>query len=588
MIPILTQRASLRAALFIVLVARFFLSVAYCIAVPLGEAPDEADHYAYAAYIGREGRLPDGPWMTQAKHPPLFYLLAALPAAATSSDISFLRSNPDVSLAHGSTVPNFFVHTSLEDWPYRGGALAMHLGRSVSIGAGLALTLATYLIGRTVWPRRPAVALGAAAFVAFLPESLFIGSSMSNDMLAAALAAWALWAGLRFRADAPAPVSGWHWPLLSGALAGLALLTKFSAVAVWPAIALGMLLSARPEPRRSWRALIPPAAGSAALALVAAPWLLRNILLFGDPLAMSLVEATVDRRLAPLHAADLWWLLRGWFHSFWGKFGAAGHLSLPEWQYVLWAAILILVGAGWTHRGLRRVRAGDGLAGEAHHLLPLVLPPILVALSIVSYSQVALGTDQGRLLFPALAPIGLLIAAGLINLVPERSDVLATSAWAALMAGTAVAALMVGILLPFAPPAAPPAAQVADTEPVGQSLGDMHLVAAHWDRQGSGRLLLYWQADRPLPADYRTLVRLLDADGHPVWEWKRSPGSGRYSTDRWTPGRVVADVYAPPAGTLERAVRVEVRVYAFPDGGWLAVGGSESESTSVVLQRPQG
>ena len=35
-----------------------------------------------------------------------------------------------------------------------GGALAMHLGRLVSVLAGLVLTAATYGLGRAMWPRR--------------------------------------------------------------------------------------------------------------------------------------------------------------------------------------------------------------------------------------------------------------------------------------------------------------------------------------------------------------------------------------------------------------------------------------------------
>ncbi len=61
----------------LLLAARLVLGFAYSALNPLGEAPDEADHYAYAAYIAQEGQLPEGAWMTQAKHPPLYYLLAA-------------------------------------------------------------------------------------------------------------------------------------------------------------------------------------------------------------------------------------------------------------------------------------------------------------------------------------------------------------------------------------------------------------------------------------------------------------------------------------------------------------------------------
>ncbi len=32
-------------------------------------------------------------------------------------------------------------------------------------------------------------------------------------------------------------------------------------------------------------------------------------------------------------------------------------------------------------------------------------------------------------------------------------------------------------------------------------------------------------------------------DGSLVWEWRRSPGYGRFSTDRWPAGAILRDVY---------------------------------------------
>ena len=168
------------AWLAFLLLARLALGLAYSIAIPAGEAPDEADHLAYAAYIAREHRLPQGAEMTQAKHPPLYHALAAAVGGRAGMDTSFLRANPDVGFT-ADAAPNFFVHTTLEDWPWRDGPLAMHLARLVSVLAGVGLVAAVYALGVAVWPRRPDLALAAAAFVAFLPESLFIAAAMNND-----------------------------------------------------------------------------------------------------------------------------------------------------------------------------------------------------------------------------------------------------------------------------------------------------------------------------------------------------------------------------------------------------------------------
>ncbi|MDH7487175.1 MAG: glycosyltransferase family 39 protein [Anaerolineae bacterium] len=569
------------------LLAQLLLGLTYSVLNPLGEAPDEADHYAYIVYIGREGRLPEGPTVTQSKHPPLYHLVAAWATRWTGLDFGFLRSNPDVGVTSEAQAPNFFVHTRLEDWPWRGGALAMHLARLLSLLAGLLLTAATYGLGRAVWPAWPGRALAAAAFVAFLPEALFIGGAVNNDIPAAALATLALWAtlrGCRFRDAA-----------LAGLFMGLGLLTKVSTGALWPAIALAMLAQERREPRRGL--------GRATLAiglalLIATPWLWRNWRLYGDPLGTPLVLATVDRRPAPLGWSDLLWLLRGWFFSFWGKFGGAGHLALPAPLYALWAGLIGLAGVGWVLGECRSQVAGrrpQEAGGKRRAAMRIVHPvpcillgsPLLVALAVISYSRMALGTDQGRLLFPALAPIALLLVGGLAGLAGGR-DGLLWKGLAGLMALTAVVALVAGIVVPFAPPTPPDGEELAQAQPVGQLFGEgLELAAMRWTEGASGRpaaeLTLYWRAWQPIAADLRSALRVVDNSGNLIWEWKRSPGAGRLSTDRWPPGRVVADVYRIPRAALGERAHVEVGVYEFPDGPWLPLAGQPEAEPFLLL-----
>ncbi len=303
--------------LAVLLLLRAGLGIAYTLAMPLGEAPDEADHFAYAAYILAEGRLPADPAITQAKHPPLYYLAAAAAARAAggTADPSFLRANPDMAFGAGALASNFFVHTSLEERPWRGGVLTLYAGRFVSILAGLVFVLATYLLGRALWPRRPDIALGGAAFAAFLPESLFIGGAMSNDMLAAMWSTLALLFTARLVVRPAAERGGWMRPLglalLAGLCLGLAFVTKASTGSLALVVSAAVLAGAwqdrahqRGQESPAWRALGVAAlriavAGAAAL-LVAAPWLWRNQRLYGDFFGWPLVLATIDRRAGPL------------------------------------------------------------------------------------------------------------------------------------------------------------------------------------------------------------------------------------------------------------------------------------------------
>jgi 4-amino-4-deoxy-L-arabinose transferase-like glycosyltransferase len=455
----------------------------------------------------------------------------------------------------------------------------MRAGRLVSMVAGLGLVLGAFLLGRALWPRRPYVALAGAAFAAFLPESLFIAGAMSNDMLAAMWATLALWLALSAR--------GWRGALLTGVCLGLAFITKASAGSLAVVAAAALFVTAWPRGAR-WPGIRPlfPAAGRVAVAgaaafAIAAPWLARNWQLYGDPFGWPVVLATIDQRQGALALADVWQLLRGWWLSFWGKFGGAGHIPLPSLLYVAWAAIGAAALSGWIRWVLRR-KDSDNLIGETSLAGWIVLlgAPLITAAGIYSYSKTALGTDQGRLLFPALAPLALLVAGGLSAWAPRGKERAVALAFSGSMAVLAVAALLTGLLQPFAPPPPPSPAALATANPVAAQFGPLELAASAWDGPA---LTLYWRATEPPADDLRTALRALDAEGNLLWEWKRSPGAGRFSTDRWPAGHLVADTYRIPPDALARVARVEVGVRPFPEQPFLPPSSGEGDFLALPL-----
>jgi len=496
----------------------------------------------------------------------------------------------------------------------------MHLGRLVSVIAGVVLTAATYALGRAIWPSWYAGPLAGAAFVAFLPESLFIGGAMSNDMLAAMWATLALWLGLRARGAGAA--------ILAGLAMGLAFLTKASTVGLWPVVCLAILTN-RPRSTQSWTGMgsgiddgrsstrasgarpLRRSAGLAILAgivasVIAAPWLWRNWRLYGDPVGWPLVLATIDRRQGPMSAADLLALGRGWFASFWGKTGGAGQLALPWSLYVAWV-ILVLAAAAGLLIARRRKEGGPALQVTVSGWIVLMGAPAMTILSILSYSRVALGTDQGRLLFPALAPIAFLLVLGIAGWLSPKGYRWLPLGFGVGMGFIAVLALVTGVASPFAPPAAPSQAEVASAVAVNDTFGGrLELLAYRWGedeapgataplrQSGQGRgtsqsetsLTLYWRASQPPGEDLRTSLRLSDAAGNSVWEWKRSPGAGRFSTDRWEGHRVVRDVYRIPADALNRAERVELGLRPFPEGDWLLPTSTPDAEPLLLIAKP--
>ncbi|MCC6453466.1 MAG: glycosyltransferase family 39 protein [Caldilineaceae bacterium] len=562
----LMSRNQIAASLLVLL--HLLLATAYSVSNPLGEAPDEADHWAYVVYLARERRLPEGPRVTQSKHPPFYHATAAAVASLATPRFDFLRANPDVAIDPGPTQSsNFFIHTTLESWPWQEGVCAFHLARLWSVLLSSATVAAVYGLGRSALPHRPGVALLAAGLAATLPEFAFIGGAVNNDNAAALFGTLILWGGFAIYQAQGQWRAGWWTPLALG----FGLLSKVSILSLWPIVALCILLGAARQRdgetdtwQRGWQSLwrnwprwllggliifLP------ALAL-AAPWLLRNWRLYGDPSGMALVQQTIDLRTTSWTWADSGWLLRGWFLSFWGKFGAVGHLAYPGWVYWLFAGVSAIGLGGLVYTWGRARREHIAL-----YLLALAL--LAVALAMWRYSLLALGTDQGRLLFPAIGPLLLLLSLGLASLPLGKAR-----RWlgAAFLVGLTLLTLygLFGVIQPaFAPPPPPPPNELAQANPAEASIYFGELTLSGWTLEDNP--ILYWHSPEQPMVDWRTDLRVTAEDGTLVWEWRRSPGYGRFSSDHWSAGTRVRDEYVIgwPDWAGPGRYRVEVTLYPF-------------------------
>jgi hypothetical protein len=539
------RRQHLLAALLVL--AHFVLSAAFSVVNPLGEAPDEADHFAYVVYLAEEQALPVGPRVTQSKHPPLYHAGAAAVASLATPDHRFLRANPDVELSpRPDWSPNFFIHPAAEAWPWAdNGARGFHLARFWSVLLSTLTVAGAYGLTLTAFPGQTLLSLTATGVLAFLPGFAFIGGSVNNDNAAALFGTLGLWAGLliwRRRGDLRA---AWWAPLALGA----GLLSKTSTLGVWPAVGVAILLGACASPTppgtvrawwhalwRNWTRWLGSGLYVFGGALfVASPWLLRNQRLYGDPLGMALTRQTIDLRSAPWTWADTSWLLTGWFRSFWGKFGGAGHIPMAEPVYLLLSLLTVISALGllgnlWPAR--RRYARTP--------ILLLTLAAIGVAAGIARYSLVALGTDQGRLLYPALTALVVLWSSGLLWWSPPRVAHVVGGALVGGMAALAIYALL-GVVRPaFAPPP-PPDADIRQTMRTQEAVAFGELALSGWTLDEEPTL--YWEAQAAPTRDYRVVLRVVAEDGSLVWERTRAPGGGRWSTDRWPAGAVVADRY---------------------------------------------
>jgi hypothetical protein len=546
-----------RAPIIAILVAYAVLAGAYSVIMPLGEAPDEVSHYSYARFMAEHWALPSpaGPARGEVFQPPLYYALGALATAWIPDSGLVIKANNDFTLAEGDVTPNVLLHTHQEDLPYQGDVLAWHLMRLISVALGAVTVWATYALTRLVFPGRPYLALGAAAFNAFLPEFLFLSGSFNNDTLVATLSGLTLLQIVRVvtgeGTTAPRAAS---WVSL-GLLLGLGFWTKMSMLAFWPLAGLAVVMAAPREAGGKAAGRIARAAvltGAPAL-LVAAPWAVHNLLASGDPLGWGILRQVTDAVTGPLSLADYQRLATQFYQSFWGRFGGAAQVTLPAAVYAGLGALTAVALAGDLRLAWRMWRGGGNPTTMWAAAL-LGLHGLIIAGLLLIWWNTNQGTGQGRLAYPTLSAISVFFAAGLAAWLPGAGRDRSGRGWGPLaMAGLAGGMLVLSatVLFGYLQPMYGPAPRIALTDVPAAARrgpfdfgGEIRLLGWSIERNilAPGDVVsvtLYWQALQNPPEDYRLLLLLQHDADEPVWNKDGSPSAGRDSTDQWHQGDVI-------------------------------------------------
>ena len=551
------------------------LASLYSAIVPLGEGPDEPGHAAYAFFLAREVRLPDqraGEVPGEGHQPPLAYALAAPLAAWLPHDERALDQpgNARFTWAGGSEV-NAVAHGSREFWPWGGATLAWHLMRLVSVLCGAATVVLTYSAARALLEERQTtndetarfvlgpqsfVPLAAAALVAFNPQFLFTSALVTNDALLAALSAAVVWLALRRRATGGL----FGYALAMGGLLGLALLTKQSALLLVP-IGFGAVLLAgwRTGTARLLGAL---AACGAATLLVSAWWFWRNVQLYGDPFGLALFQSEFTTQAFDTRSPAAWLGALAQLHSsFWARFGWM-NVPAPAWVIALFTLIEGAALVGWARLFVNRRKTNDEEANvrspafifRLARLWPILLLPVLALAWALSFALTAgLVAWQGRLIFPALPAIAILLALGLSELGGKQ--LLAKLKWfLPVTCATLALWLPFGVIRP---------AYTFYTLP--ENVAQAQLGEGTYARLGKdgdpGVELLGWQAVQPLRAgqpailtlmwhargrqdrDWAVFIHLVDADETIVAEDNTPPLGGAFPMTQWVAGDWVRDTH---------------------------------------------
>lgn len=557
----------------IVVAAFVFMAAIYNVATPIFESPDELYHFSVVKHIADGLGLPvqsrdaQAPWNQEGSQAPLYYLLVS-PIARwidTGDMIVRLRYNP---LWHPGdpSVPankNVVVHSSAEEFPWRGTTLAVHLIRFVSIAMGALTVAATGALVREIAPARRDWAMGAMAIVAFNPMFIFLSASVNNDNLVTLLATLGLLLAARCLNERPggsreAEMTNRRWLIRRAALAiviGLATLAKASGLILLApaALALTVVHLQRREFARWLGSGLLLAAG---VALLAGWWFARNLSLYGEWSGIEILADVIGRRLTTPTLLDLAAEFEGFRISFWALFGWA-NVTTSQPAYVFFDALSLLAMLGLIGYGMRALRSGTRSA-----LLPwlVLVSHVLAQFAAVIRYTLILPASQGRLMFPAIGAIGALLWLGWDRLVEWLGDRLrANGAARRLKAAVPAAMLLIAAQAPFAdilPTYAAPefidrAALPIDLRPLDVTFDDrIRLLGMTSSSEvgPDGRLsfALYWQCLRPMREDYSVFVSVKGRLLAEVGKLDAYPDRGLFATSDCPAGAIFADRYRMP------------------------------------------
>jgi hypothetical protein len=394
-----------RALVGLQIAAIAVLGVATVVRLPVWGLVDEAPHYDYVQTLAEDSRLPrldrdllhdevlaldDGTYPGPPAREARERGLAGRSYEAFQPPLYYLLATPVFALAGDHEAKLFAL---------RGLGLALLLG-AVAVA---------WLLTRRLVPADPLPAFAVVLTVFLWPGIVVRAVTVSNaalEILLGTALSLALWRALAERSE--------RWLVGAGGIAGMALLTKLTAVAFLPSLALAcaaFLLE------RRWR---PVAFALAIPALSLAPWLASNLERYGSltasDRAQRLLEPAVNPTRRDFGVGDLPAkhvnLLNGVLpEEWWLEFRSSTKSRIRD-VLVGGLVAIALVLAAWTPPAERRY-------GLAVLLLPLVAGVLLMSVSLLVDNW---DVFLPRYLYPALPGAAALAALGLATRASRRTQ----------------------------------------------------------------------------------------------------------------------------------------------------------------------
>ncbi len=566
-----------RWGIFGVMLAFLILALSYSVVIPLGEAADEVSHIAYVEYVLAHKRLPppEGLVLGEAHQAPLYYVVAALATAWIPRDELRVIANPDFVLNDPQT-PNLLLHPRNEGFPYRGTVLAWHSVRLISILFAMVTVGAAWQTARTFFPNDFAIPLAGTAFVAFLPSFLSLSSVVNNDNLIIMLAS------LVFLVVAQNTQRGLDTKrtAILGALLGLAVLAKLNAFALWAFAASSYLLIAFPT--RAWSRLLRQLALCFAIALaISSPYLVYNWRTYGDPLAWGLYLQVAPLRKTPMSLTELLGLAEPVLTSFWGRFGGALQLRMPNAIYLVLGIVACSALAGYILAMWR----GEAALKLRRIFLLMVSLLLLLGAVYLRFVLADLGAGQARMLLPGLVPVGIVLTVGWFVLWQSHRT-LALVTWSGGFFGLALVTFFL-IQSFYALPLIQATAR-ADSKPIDfqDTIRVVNFQVEKNNVAPGGEIAVQfdWEALAVPQENYWLALQLVGADGG-VANKDGVPSAGRITTDWWQPGQMFRSrhVLQIPPDVEAGAYALTLGLHPYNRWEWLRVGNADTIPLAQIV-----
>lgn len=559
------------------LVTFFAVAMAWNVLIPPYENLDELEHIEVVRHIAVTGRLPvhdeaeeAGYRVRQeASQPPLYHILAAgwsrlLQLPTTPHDPEQV---PGRVVACGPT-GTFYNKVSWRHnpfaaaFPWSGSYLNLHGLRLFSTLLHLATLTGVWTLARRIAPKGMLPIL-TTSLVAFNPQFLLLAAGVNNDNAVIPLATWGLVVAYDIWHDRPTAAR----TLGMGVIAGLAALSKLSGLGLVGLGGLALLLyviqhkAPFTDLLRFGFAIVIPAL------LIIAPWMLRNLQLYNDPTALTPMLAKVGHREYPI----AWGEARLMTLSYWGQVPCSFYPRALYWPYL---ALMVGGIGGLAARGAR-------LATRQKRALILSAIWFIVIVAAWIRWNAMTPAPGGRLLFPAIAALALILATGWA----WHDKVM--KVWSAILPVWSLVVLCAGPATILLPPRTFPV-QMSTSVPASKSqhleppvtFGDAIVL---YDYEAAIRrptiacllastaycgpvldITLIWEATAPVDQDLTMVVQLVTpAPGETDLRlnYNHWPGKGNLPTSAWPTGRRIRDHYLLPLdrrATTTQAWRLHV------------------------------